>query len=302
MAHSLLIRILTLALIQGASSSQQAMPPSGGACVSQDFPNQHAQQFPTLVSGNLNGTTLIVPISLKTAREMIPAEYGIVEAAYRELLPAFPEGMYPMMAQIVHDHDIQLPAYNASLPDFSDIPRSLLAKRASLEFPFIDIFGDGHTSYRWAGTSLMSASNPLAIEGAQGYGMTVHPAAFDPACDAYKALSPSAPATYAHARSSNSSFFMTLETRPSWDQVPYPLEFMRNVTNQLTFATTQACDAYRRLFDASLTPPVPVVGSVSADIAPLPGPRSWSEVYGWRLATPFLEPPVPSDCRPAAAA
>ncbi|KAI1370415.1 hypothetical protein F4677DRAFT_457892 [Hypoxylon crocopeplum] len=273
--------------------SQHIIPPQGDVCISQDSPNEHAQKYPNLASGNLNGTTLIVPIPLTTARQLIPSEYGIVEKAYKALLPSFPDGMYPMMAQIVHDHDIQLPAYNASLSDFT---------RASLEFPFLDIFGNGYSSFRWVGTSMISASNPLAIEASQGYGMAIHPAVFDPLCDAYSAL-PSG-ATYARSWSANGTrgAFMAIEALPSPRTVPYPLDFFRNITNQPVFSNTQVCDHYLRLFNTSLTTgataPVPVVGKVSTNLEPLARSHSWDAVYGWRLATPFLEPPTPSDCYP----
>ncbi|KAI0009064.1 hypothetical protein F4779DRAFT_618042 [Xylariaceae sp. FL0662B] len=270
-------------------------PASSYICVSHDRPNEHAQQYPTLISGNLNATTLIVPITLETAREIIPKEYGIIEHAYRALLPSFPQGMYPMMAQIAHDHDIQLPAYNASLPDFT---------RASFEFPFVDTFGDGQASFRWAGTSMISAHNQHAIEGASSYyGMQIHPAVFDPPCNAYRATPDGSTFVHSKGTSANGtqSKFMTLETRPSWDEIPYPLEFLENITNQPVFARTQACDYYTRLFNTSLTTgenaPVPVKGDVEANLEPFRTANSWMGVYGWRIATPFLEPPVPEECK-----
>ncbi|KAI0376613.1 hypothetical protein F5Y04DRAFT_199330 [Hypomontagnella monticulosa] len=292
LSHYVLFYVLIFIAIRGAASSQDVLPPSESTCVSRDARNQHAQQYPELVSGNLNGTTLIVPISLDTARRLIPTEYAIVEKAYRTLLPSFPDGMYPMVAQIVHDHDIQVFAYNMSLSDFT---------RASFEFPFLDIFGDGYTSFRWTGTSMISASNTLAIEGAEGYGMTVHPASFNPPCDAYKALPGGA--MYASSRSSNEtrSKFMTLETRPSLRDVPYPLSFIQNVTNQPVFSDTKVCDYYLRLFNSTLADTAtPVVGKVSANLEPFSGPQSWNGIYGWRVATPFLEPPLPSECSPTA--
>lgn len=197
-----------------------------------------------------------------------------------------------MVAQIVHDHDIQVLAYNASLSDFS---------RASFEFPFLDIFGNGYTSFRWTGTSMISASNTIAIAGAEGYGMTVYPASFDPSCDAYKALPGGA--TYASSRGSNDtrSKFMTIETKPSWGNVPYPLTFIQNVTNQPVFSNTVVCDYYLRLFNSTLTDAAtPVVGKVSANLEPFACPRNFDNVYGWRVATPFLEPPLPSVCSPTA--
>ncbi|KAI1469821.1 uncharacterized protein F4812DRAFT_304318 [Daldinia caldariorum] len=293
MSYTLVFHIFILSIIQTASSSQRELPLSQDLCVSQDFPNQHAQQYPTLVSGNLNGTILIVPIPLDTARQIIPKEYGIIENAYRTLLPSFPDGMYPMMAQIVHDHDLQLPAYNASLPDFS---------RASLEFPFLDIFGGGRTPFRWAATFMITAENEMAIEGAESYGAEVYPSAFDPPCDAYGTL-PSGSTTYARSWSNSNEAqggirFMTIEAVPSPGNVPYPMDFIANVTNQPVFANTRVCDYYTRLFNTTLSSSAePVVGSVSANLEPFNKPRTWSGVYGWRLATPFLEPPVLTECK-----
>ncbi|XXH00792.1 hypothetical protein Hte_007143 [Hypoxylon texense] len=298
LSHSLMFYTLIAAVVRGAASSQALLLPPQADCQSLDSPNQHSQLYPDFATGNLNGTTLIVPIPLEVAREVIPAEYEIAEAAYRELLPSFPAGKYPMVAQIVHDHDIRVFSLNTSLSDFS---------RASLEFPFIDIYGDGHSAFRWAGTFLITASNELAIQGAQSYGITVHPATFDPPCDAYTPTLDGA--MHAHAQSNDtaaSSTFLTIGTEPSGGSVPYPLDFIANVTNQPVFADPRLCDYYLRLYNTSLTAagatatataPVPVVGTVRANLAPFAAPQSWEGVYGWRLATPFLEPLGPSVCR-----
>ncbi|CAJ2507181.1 Uu.00g083670.m01.CDS01 [Anthostomella pinea] len=240
------------------------------ACVSESSPNPAAQQYPELISGNLNGTTLIVPITIERARELIPEEWGIAENAYRSLLPSFPAGMYPMMAQIVHDHDIQLPAYNVSLQDFS---------RASFEFPFIDIFHDGQSSFRWAGSMMISAENPMAIGGTQSYGIKTYPAVFDPRCDAYKALPNGRTSISSKSSGNNTSKYMSLETGASWDNIPYSLDFFKNITNQPTFADTPICDYYQRLFNTTLTSganaPVPIVGTVEANMDPFPCAQSW---------------------------
>ncbi|KAI0024561.1 hypothetical protein F4780DRAFT_775938 [Xylariomycetidae sp. FL0641] len=287
------------ALAVGVLAASRILGPTTqeDACVSHNSPNPDAQQYPDFVSGNLNGTLLIVPIPLEKAREIIPDEYGIAEAAYRALLPAFPAGMYPMMAQIVEDHDIQFPAYNVSMPDFT---------RAAFEFPFVDLFHDGQ-SFRWAKTSLLTASNTAALEGTRGYGIDVYGAAFAPVCNAYAAV-PGAPATAAvraHSVDGNTTTerFMDLEsTRMSGEPPPYPWSFVRNITNQVTFADPAVgCDPYRRLFNTSLTTgadhaPVPVVGSVRAALEPFAEGRAWEDVYGWRFASMFLEPPVPQSC------
>lgn len=93
--------------------------PTQGVCVSHDHYNPLAEQFPNHPTGVLNGTLAIIPISLEAARRLIPPQYGILERAYRDLLPNFPEGMYPVMLQAVHDHDVQFRAYNIMVDDFS---------------------------------------------------------------------------------------------------------------------------------------------------------------------------------------
>jgi hypothetical protein len=56
---------------------------------------------------------------LETARRLIPPHYGILEKAYRTLIPNFPDGMYPVMVQAAHDHDVQFRAYGVTIDDFS---------------------------------------------------------------------------------------------------------------------------------------------------------------------------------------
>jgi hypothetical protein len=82
-----------------------------------DQPNPIASTYPTNATGTLNGTVAVIPISLELARSIIPTQYRILEHAYRSLLPSFPEGMYPIVLQAVHDHDVQ--AFGFHVPDFS---------------------------------------------------------------------------------------------------------------------------------------------------------------------------------------
>lgn len=81
-------------------------------------PNPIAQQYPDVPTGTFNTTLAIVPIPLATARELIPSQYAILEGAYRALLPSFPADMYPVVMQAGLDHDIQIPAYSMTAPDF----------------------------------------------------------------------------------------------------------------------------------------------------------------------------------------
>lgn len=84
--------------------------------------------FPNNATGVLNATLAIIPIPLATARRLIPLKYGILESAYRSILPDFPEGMYPVLVQAAHDHDVQLKAYGITLDDFSVSRLSLVSR------------------------------------------------------------------------------------------------------------------------------------------------------------------------------
>ncbi|KAH7033610.1 uncharacterized protein B0I36DRAFT_321756 [Microdochium trichocladiopsis] len=159
------------------ASTTPSPPASTTQCIPDGKPNPISHLWPSDVSGNLNGTTLIVPIPLAQARQAIPSEYGLLEHQWREWLPGFPMGMYPMMAVAVYDHDLRFPAYSMSPPSFS---------RAALEFPFVDALNDGHSAFRWAANMLLTAGSP-AVEGTEAFGVNVYPAAFDPPCHAYRA-------------------------------------------------------------------------------------------------------------------
>ncbi|KAK7966311.1 uncharacterized protein PG986_000588 [Apiospora aurea] len=224
-------------------------------------PNPVAQQYPNLVSGSLNGTTLIVPIPLEQARGMIPKEYVILEKVYRGLIPLFPDGYYPLMVTTAFDHDLKLPAYNVTVGDFSS-----------------------------------------AIDGSRGLGLQIWPAKFDPPCDPYKRLPDGS--LYLHSELSDPAVYdaryVTVQTQPSPTLVPFPLTFIRNVTNQPTFANTSLCDNYIRLYNTSNSAaphaPQPVVGNVTALLEPLASNQTWTGVFGWNYATAFIEPPVPANC------
>lgn len=116
--RSLLFRSF-IALCASAPSTLCSPCSVRDTCVTQSCQNPIAQQYPNLVSGTLNGTTLIVPIPLEQARVLIPKGYTILENAYRGLIPAFPADMYPLMVTVAVDHDLKLPALNITVPDFS---------------------------------------------------------------------------------------------------------------------------------------------------------------------------------------
>jgi len=91
---------------------------AAAACTSLDQPNPIATVYPNNATGVFNATLAILPIPLKAARQIVPAQWGILEGAYRALLPDFPEDMYPLFIQAGHDHDIQFASLGLAIPDF----------------------------------------------------------------------------------------------------------------------------------------------------------------------------------------
>ncbi len=110
---ALLAVLFSLLLKRGESAVTRAV------CTTYDQPNPLAELFPNNATGVLNATLAIIPIPLETARRLIPPQYGILERAYRSLLPDFPKGMYPVLVQAAHDHDVQFRAYGITIDDFS---------------------------------------------------------------------------------------------------------------------------------------------------------------------------------------
>ncbi|KAL2261015.1 hypothetical protein VTK26DRAFT_4810 [Humicola hyalothermophila] len=274
-----LLVLCSLLLSHGESA------PTQDVCASHDHSNPLAELFPNNATGVLNATLVIIPVSLEIARRLIPPQYGILERAYRSLLPDFPEGMYPVMVQAAHDHDVQLRAYGITIQDFS---------RVGFEFPFLDLTGDGYSSFRWAPAQLITATNDIALGGSQAYGTIVHPAEFEPLCDAYRSSANGA--TYFKGSSLASAEFVEVEmTRFSHaTPKPYPLELFKNITNQPTFANASSCDNMIRLFNTTMSvgeyAPTPVHGRVRANVFPFQGTkREWNGVYGVQVATPFIE-------------
>ncbi|KAB5531171.1 hypothetical protein GE09DRAFT_973875 [Coniochaeta sp. 2T2.1] len=267
------------------NSSRAAIVQQTPTCITRDLPNSIASLFPNNATGVLNATLVVIPVPLSTARRLVPLQYGILEHAYRSLMPDFPEGMYPVLLQAAHDHDVQLKALGITIDDFS---------RIGLEFPFIDLLNDNHTSFRWAPAQLITSTHQIALQGSAAYGTVVSPATFEPACDAYDGLPDGA--TSFGARSIANDAYAGLEVSAvlaSSGASPYSIEMFKNITNQPTFANGSTCDQMIRLFGTSISraayEPVFVRGRVKANMAPLDGEQEWKGVYGVQVATPFVE-------------
>jgi len=276
---------VALLVVSSALLNHGKTTPLPEVCASHDQPNPLAELFPNNATGVLNATLAIIPISLETARRLIPPQYGILERAYRALMPDFPEGMYPVMVQAAHDHDVQFRAYGITIDDFS---------RVGFEFPFLDLLGDGYSSFRWAPSQLITASHSIAVQGSREYGTVVSPAEWDPPCDAYRAL-PNGN-NFFRGKSIDSSEFVEVEMARLKDLSlnPYPLELFMNITNQPTFANASTCDNMIRWFNTSMSvgnfAPAPVLGRIRANAFPYEGTeKEWTAVYGVQVATPFIE-------------
>lgn len=276
-------------------------------CNTSTKPNPVVLQYPDTPTGTFNATLAIVPVPLDTARQLIPPQYAILEEAYRTLLPNFPEGMYPVLLQAGLDHDIQLLTYGITVPTFH--VRSLLGadsgrraganrypQRIGWSFPFVDLLGDGFSSFTWAPAQMISSTVPIAIAGSEEYGTTVHPSAFQPGCDAYARSAAGAALTLEANALDGSAVHFAMAFSPlqaGVDANPFPVGFYQNVTNQPIFANGVQCDRQVRLFNSTLNQgefaPVPVKGRIVSNLSPMDFSAGLDGVFGMLVDTPFVE-------------
>ncbi|KAF2117084.1 hypothetical protein BDV96DRAFT_490007 [Lophiotrema nucula] len=278
------ISFFSILALRYAGSSYFLVPAEAptGVCMTKDQPNPIAALYPGNCTGTLNGTVAVVPIALELARQLIPPQYGILEHAYRSLLPSFPKGMYPAIVQALHDHEVQ--AFGYKIEDFT---------RTGVEFPFVDMLNDNHTSFKWAPSLLMTSGHDIALKGAKDYGTEVFASTFDPGCDAYRSVKSNKPGTtYFSAKSIAPSEASLSTLFSSTDHEVFPLEFFKNFTNQPTFADGKTCDHMTRLFNTSVTTShgiEPVKGTIRVKLPPFVGEVEFKDVYGLRLDSAFIE-------------
>lgn len=168
-------------------------------------------------------------------------------------------------------------------------------QRVGLEFPFLDLLGDGYSSFRWAPAQLITAGHDIAIDGSRAYGTEVTAATFTPQCDAYEDIGLGH--THFEARGADRHVYASMGFRPLIETkraTQYPLALYKNITNQPTFANGSTCDNMIRLFNTSMSTgvhePVQVLGNVDVkNMAPVSGDAVWKNVFGIQVATPFIE-------------
>ncbi|KAH8676804.1 hypothetical protein BGZ60DRAFT_403461 [Tricladium varicosporioides] len=255
---------------------------------SQSSPNPIRFVYPNNVTGTLNATVALVPIPFSLARSIIPAKYGILTKAYESLLPGFPKDKYPLLVKGNLDHDVGLGSF--ILDDFQSL---------HIEYPFIDLLGDGYSCFLYAHHQFLTATAPLVIGGAAVYGTTVIPASFDPALEAYAYVKSSSGRkkeeiyfdTYTN---SSTCPAVTMKFTPTSEH-GWPFEYFMNVTNQPFFSNGSKCDNQRFYYNTTLSTgvnaPVGVKGEVTIEAPYLQATKSsdFGDIYGFKVDAAFVE-------------
>ena len=198
--------------------------------------------------------------------------------------------MYPILIESTIDHDIRFANANV-VADFSSF---------HLNFPFIDLLGDGYSNFQYEGFIYLPPTVPIATEGAAAYGQTVLPATFDPADAPYKAVK-------------GRGKYISFQVYPGLSQTvgkppaagvwnlekkeigPYPLAFYKNVTNQPIFFNNSGtiCDNMIRFWNTSLSMgrnvPRGIIGDALVNPPLLPKKHYLQGLRGIRGDTAFLE-------------
>ena len=294
MEFILLATLLMAALVLGQAQVDE--------CLTQTMENPIWQQYPDNVTAMMNATIALIPVPYTLARSNIPAQYSILSAGYKTLLPNLPDDTYPMVFQTAFDHGIRLgnvsiPGLNPTVETAHSVGEStntLSFQHASLAWPFVDLLGDGASCFIWEPEALISAGATLPVSGAQAYGDNVYQALFDPACDAYGAIPGDGTAVNATSNDGSGAFFETIwrdaAWSPEWEQL---LAFFVNVTNQPSFGNASTCDNQIRLFSKPGSPGIysarPVVGEVRIHLPFLSINITECDVKGVHIGTLFIE-------------
>ncbi|KAL8726119.1 MAG: hypothetical protein Q9166_006911 [cf. Caloplaca sp. 2 TL-2023] len=278
-----------LALFEGPSSAYLLPQTNCTICL----PNPIAATYPNNVTGAINATTSVILVPLPYVRSLLPSRFAnsILTHAYTRF--NIPPTSYPLVVEASIDHDIR---YNniVAAADFSSFRTT---------FPFIDLLGDGYSSYRYTGYIYLPPKNLVAIQGSEAYGYDVLPGFFDPPDAAYR---------YAFRRGKNTISAVYTNTSssrphraPKHDLVAsthfhpsstnsIPLSFYKNITNQPMFGNnTAVCDKMISFWNTSVTTgeyvPQTVVGDVLLTPPMVPRAKVWRGVQGVKAQRAFLE-------------
>ncbi|KAG9035616.1 hypothetical protein FRB95_011022 [Tulasnella sp. JGI-2019a] len=226
-------------------------------------PDPLASTYPNNVTGTINQTIIVAPISYLLARQLIPEKYGILPH-YAAMLPGFPSKMYPLVLEAKLDHDVQM--NGTSIPDFTSF---------QITFTFVDLLGDGVGLY---------GTNAIVVD-------------FDPPNDPYAYVpasqGPAPGAIYFKATSTLGAHVSAKFVPLGTSKGSYLLSFYQNVTNQPTFGDGVVCDNQLRFFNTRITQgvyaPVAIQGNITIPAQYLPKTTTFTNVLGLKLDTAFVE-------------
>ncbi|KAG9005416.1 hypothetical protein FRB94_010895 [Tulasnella sp. JGI-2019a] len=247
-------------------------------------PDPLASTYPNNVTGTINQTIIVAPISYLLARQLIPEKYGILPH-YAAMLPGFPSKMYPLVLEAKLDHDVQM--NGTSIPDFTSF---------QITFTFVDLLGDGYSTFRYIPTDLIT-NNSLAIARVGLYGTNAIVVDFDPPNDPYAYVpasqGPAPGAIYFKATSTLGAHVSAKFVPLGTSKGSYLLSFYQNVTNQPTFGDGVVCDNQLRFFNTRITQgvyaPVAIQGNITIPAQYLPKTTTFTNVLGLKLDTAFVE-------------
>ncbi|KFY99481.1 hypothetical protein V500_01359 [Pseudogymnoascus sp. VKM F-4518 (FW-2643)] len=229
-------------------------------------PNPIGTLYPNSVTGSINGTIAVVPIPYSLARAIIPSQYGILKKAYKSALPGFPPNMYPLIVRSILDHDVGINGTQL-IPDFQSV---------HIFYPFVDLLGDGYSSFVYGKYLILTGTNTAAIECSEAYGQIVTPATFKPENNSY---------AFSHSSKGRQIFLNAYTTRATVRYV--------NVTNQPIFADGVKCDQQITLFNTTLSvgknAPVGLIGEIAISAPYLPSDSTSKNVFGLKVDVAFIE-------------
>lgn len=160
-----LLPVAALAQINGVCNDKLA---------SQSNPLSNRKNY---ITGTTNGTTIVLPIALSAARNLIPAQYPILKKQIKQWLPDLGANQYPMILQMDLFHDIYTKGKKEGTKgDFL---------RAALTFPFVDRLNDGHSAFAYQRDAIISTSNSAAQSNYGLNGINIEPGFFS-ACNGYE--------------------------------------------------------------------------------------------------------------------
>ncbi|KAL8771474.1 MAG: hypothetical protein Q9209_003144 [Squamulea sp. 1 TL-2023] len=270
-----------------------ALLPAQANC-STCLPNPIATIYPHNVTGTINATTSVVLVPISYARSLLPTRFAnaILTSAYTRF--NIPPTAYPLVVESVIGHDLR----------FNNIPAIADFSSFRTTFPFIDLLGNGYSSFRYTGHIYLPPTNFPAIIGSQKYGYSVISGYFDPPDAPYMFASHNGRditskvyvpvSIFPNFRRKGSELVASTHFRPASSMGSVPLSFYKNVTNQVQFGNnTEFCDNWITFWNTSITTgayePQPVVGEVLLSPPIVPSKKVWRNVQGVKADRAFLE-------------